>query len=109
MDLPERIWVWRCGIQPPDGHAGLWNTNVGRSVTAQAYVPATTLEAVTAERDALREALDDMQRSACEVLNQWGDPFEPEEQWEAFVANAMRQLGGSVNKAYAALRTEGVK
>ena len=54
----------------------------------------------------LRTALENMQAAASEVINQWRDPFDPEDQWEECVNGAMRDLGEAAQTARAALNPE---
>lgn len=52
----------------------------------------TRLKKAEAERDALREAASGITDAVCDVINQWGDSYEPEEDWERDVNLAMKKL-----------------
>jgi chromosome segregation ATPase len=98
--------VWRRRTEHAE--ARIEELEAERDKARQEVIDLAWSEGKLQERiEALAAQLVEMESWSSEVINQWGDPFEPRAEWEAHVADAMRGLGKSADSARALLARMG--
>ena len=94
--------MWCVKDRTLDGQKAYLHLTVAEDV-AQAFCDSYALKE---ENTRLRDVLSKHDRAHRNFINQYGDPFEPKEQWEEYVSAAVKRLYESWEKVRAALKGE---
>lgn len=96
-------WEWALK-ENPRSFSGPSAAMAAAQADYEARITAALSPAFVKSLAALRVAARDLEEASSETINQWGDPFEPETEWEAIVNGAMKDLSASADAVRRVLR-----